>query len=218
MATEKKVMTTLQTKAKQSVQPSEQKKEKEVIKKKRIFFVSDMDEEAQFLHTMSLSGYHFIKKEGITYYFELGEVKNYFYHLGYYEHGVRDEDRYVSNFKDAGWDSIYHEKGEFDGILHYFRTEEEAGEEEPSIFSERQSRKDLYKRLLDTWRNLITMIIICMIAMCGFFYFLYSHPTIYQTTFYVILSCVSALLIVGLLIYLHIYCKVKKKLEEFKYL
>lgn len=207
-----------ETKVKQSVQPSEQKKEKEVIKKKRIFFVSDMDEEAQYLHTMSLSGYHFIKKEGITYYFELGEVKNYFYHLGYYEHGVRDEDRYVSNFKDAGWDSIYHEKGEFDGILHYFRTEEEAGEEEPSIYSERKSRKALYKRLLDSWRNLITMIIICMIAMVGFYYFLFTHPTIYQTTFYIILSIVSCLLIIGLIIYLRIYHKVKKKLEEFKYL
>ena len=218
MDKEKNELNTCESTSNQPEQPSKQETKPELLKKKKIFFVSDMDEEARFLHTMSLSGYHFTKKDGITYYFELGTVKNYYYHLGYYEHGVRDEDRYVSNFKDAGWDSVYHEKGEFDGILHYFRTEEEAGAAEPSIYSENRSRKDLYKRLLASWRNLITMIIICMIAMVGFFYFLLTHPTIYQTAFMITLGIVSCLLIFGLVLYLCIYQKVRKKLEEFKYL
>lgn len=189
----------------------------ETLVKYRIFFVSDMDEEARYLHEMSMSGYHFKEKKGIRYIFELGEVKNYYYHLGYYEHGLRDGDRYVENFKEAGWESIYHEKSEFDGMLHYFRTLEEPGAPEPEIYSDRKSRNALYKRLLSSWRNLITMIVILMVFMLGILFFLLTHPTIYQGIFMTIFTIVAVLLIGTFILYLTIYMKVKKKLLEFKY-
>ena len=190
---------------------------KEYSKKRKIFFVSDMDKEADYLHYMSMEGYHFVSRKGITYTFELGEVKNYYYHLGYYEHGLRDNDRYISNFKEAGWKNIYHEKGEFDGMLHYFRTEEAPGMPGPEIFSERKSRKELYKRLLAGWRNLITIIIIMILFMLGFVYFLFTHPTIYQTIFLTIFAIVFALLVSTMLLYMVVYRKVKHKLMSFKY-
>ena len=55
----------------------------ETIKRRKLFFVSDMDEEAEYLHEMSLQGYHFIKKKGMCYYFRQGEPINYYYCLLY---------------------------------------------------------------------------------------------------------------------------------------
>lgn len=215
---ENSTQTKVETAANKVETPSElSEKKPESIDKFHIFFVSDMDEEASFLHDMSLSGYHFKSKKGIRYTFELGEVKNYYYHLGYYEHGLRDGDRYLDNFKEAGWESIFHEKSEFDGMLHYFRTEEEPGAPEPEIYSDRKSRNALYKRLLSSWRNLITMIIIFMVFMVGILTFLLTHPTIYQGIFMTIFVIVAILLIGTLALYLYIYHKVKKKLLEFKY-
>ena len=34
----------------------------------------------------------------------LVKVKNYFYHLGYYEKDKREGSRYETNYKDAGWE------------------------------------------------------------------------------------------------------------------
>ena len=111
----------------------------EDVKKYKLFFVSDMDEEAEYLHSMSEKGLHFVRKNGIQYIFKKDTPKNYYYHLGYYEKDIRDPDQYVENYKEAGWDNIYHEKGEFNGVWNYFRTEMETGTK-PEIFSDRTSR------------------------------------------------------------------------------
>ena len=107
----------------------------ENVKKYKLFFVSDMDEEAEYLHSMSEKGLHFVRKNGIQYIFKKDTPKNYYYHLGYYEKDIRDPDQYVENYKEAGWDNIYHEKGEFNGVWNYFRTEMETGTK-PEIFSD----------------------------------------------------------------------------------
>ena len=72
----------------------------------------------------------------------------------------------VENYKEAGWDNIYHEKGEFNGVWNYFRTEMETGTK-PEIFSDRTSRIALYKRLLTSWRSLLTMLAICSAFIIG---------------------------------------------------
>ena len=109
----------------------------EDIKRFKLFFVSDMDDEASYLHDMSLQGYHFVTKKGMQYVFRQGEPKNFYYHLGYYEKDKKDGDRYVDNYLDAGWEKIFHEKAEFDGVWNYFRIEMEINEPEPNIFSDR---------------------------------------------------------------------------------
>lgn len=77
-----KMMEELKEEADGSVQTPPVKAEKpavtetsENVKKYKLFFVSDMDEEAEFLHKMSKDGLHFVSKNGIQYLFKKGEPK-----------------------------------------------------------------------------------------------------------------------------------------------
>lgn len=188
----------------------------ENIKKVKIFFVSDMDEEAAYLHEMSLQGYHFVNKESVYHIFTQGEPKNYYYHLGYYEKDKRDGDHYLDNYLDAGWENIFHEKAEFDGIWNYFRIEMPAGEPEPNIFSDRVSRMALYQRMLSSWRSLLAMIFICFLAMIFVCYFLATHPSKLTWIFMTMSVIVFIVIILTLLIYSRAYLKISRKLEELK--
>lgn len=186
------------------------------IKKYQLFFVSDMEEEATFLHQMSLKGMHFVKKAGIQYVFKTGEAKNYYYHLGYYEKDKRDGERYESNYADAGWEKIYHEKGEFDGVWNYFRTEVKETEPEPHIFSDRISRIALYDRLLSSWRTLLATMIICLICMGCFLFFLNSKTGKVDSIFLIICITISIIILLIFAVYSRVYLKINKKLAELK--
>lgn len=195
------------------IEPVEKKEE---VKKFKLFFVSDMDEEAAYLREMSLQGYHFVEKFGMIYTFEKGEPKNYAYHLGYYEQGMKDEERFVANYREAGWESIYHEKSEFDGMLHYFRTSLNEEEEPPFIYSDLQPRMMMYQRLLSSWRNLITMIVLFLLCMVWTIWFL-ARSGVNSPIVVMLIASVCILLTLTLALYLHIYLKVKRKLKQFKY-
>ena len=186
----------------------------EDIKRYKLFFVSDMDEEAVYLHEMSLQGYHFVTKKGMQYVFRQGEPKNYFYHLGYYEKDKRDGERYLDNYVEAGWENIFHEKAEFDGVWNYFRIEMPIGEPEPNIFSDRVSRLALYKRLLSSWRTLLAVDIICFFFTIFVYVFLTNHP-MNMTSVYQTLCAVLILVIVLIfIIYLRAYLKISRKQNE----
>jgi hypothetical protein len=187
----------------------------ENVKKYKLFFVSDMDEEAEYLHSMSEKGLHFVSKNGIQYIFKKDAPRNYYYHLGYYEKDIRDPDQYVENYKAAGWENIYHEKGEFDGVWNYFRTEIEDGTR-PEIFSDRMSRIALYKRLLTSWRSLLTMLAICSVFILGLLAFLWLGVNASSiTTIGIEVSGVILLLILAVFaLYLRLYRKIGRKLEE----
>ena len=176
------------------------------VKKYKLFFVSDMEEEAKYLHEMSLKGMHFVKKAGIQYVFQTGESKNYFYHLGYYE----------TNYKDAGWEKIYSEKGEFDGMWNYFRTEVKEDEIEPHIFSDRVSRVALYSRLLSSWRSLLAMMIACLVCMGVFLFFLNSKTGRVDSIFLIISITISIIILLIFAIYSRVYLKINRKLVELK--
>lgn len=186
------------------------------IKRYKLFFVSDMEEEAAYLHQMSLGGMHFVKKAGIQYVFRTGETKNYFYHLGYYEKDKRDGERYAANYADAGWENIYHEKGEFDGVWNYFRTEVDEESPEPHIFSDRISRIALYERLLSSWRTLLAMMVICLLLMGLFLFFLNSKIGRVDTIFLILSITISIVILLIFAIYSRIYLKINKKLAELK--
>lgn len=186
------------------------------IKKYKLFFVSDMEEEANYLHEMSLKGMHFVKKAGIQYVFQTGESKNYFYHLGYYEKDKREGSRYETNYKDAGWDKIYSEKGEFDGMWNYFRTEVKEDEVEPHIFSDRVSRVALYSRLLSSWRSLLAMMIACLLCMGVFLFFLNSKTGRVDSIFLIISITISIIILLIFAVYSRVYLKINRKLVELK--
>lgn len=185
-----------------------------LVKKYKLFFVSDMDDEAKYLHEMSMKGLHFETKKGMQYTFKKGDTKNYFYHLSYYEKDKRDSERYLQNYEDAGWENIFHEKGEFDGIWNYFRIEAESGESDPNIFSDRVSRVALYRRLLGSWRSLLAMIVICLLFMLFICYFLGTHPTHLTAVFMPLGVIVMVIIVLTFAVYLRAYLKISKKLVE----
>lgn len=186
----------------------------EEIKKFKLFFVSDMDDEAKYLHEMSVKGLHFLRKKGAYYIFEKEQARNYYYHLSYYEKDKRDSERYLSNYEEAGWTNIYHEKAEFDGIWNYFRIELEDGETDPDIFSDRVSRIALYKRLLNSWKSLLAIVLICFVFMLFISYFLYTHPSAMTLSFMVLSGIVMVVIVATFVIYLRAYLRINKKLEE----
>ena len=175
--------------------------------------MTDLDKEAVYLHEMSKKGLHFVKRNGIQYLFKKGEEKDYYYHLGYYEKDLRDEEQYVKNYADAGWELIYHEKGEFDGVWNYFRIETE---EEPHIFSDRVSRIALYKRLLESWRSLLTMFVICFLFVLGSYSFLLLrvNPSTVTTVSLWVAGIFLVLIAISFAVYLKLYKNIEKKLDE----
>lgn len=187
------------------------------VKKIKLFFVSDMDEEALYLHEMSLQGLHFTGKSGLYYVFKKEEPENYYYHLGYYENDKRDGKRYIDNYTEAGWDNIFHERGEFGGIWNYFRIKIQDDEVEPNIFSDRVSRIALYKRLLSSWRSLLAMILICAVFIGIVSGFLLSRPSWIQPYILTFCGLVVLTMIVIFAVYTRIYIKIRKKLIEFNY-
>lgn len=187
------------------------------IAKWKLFFVSDMDEEAEYLHSMSVQGFHFKEKQGMRYIFEKGTPMNYYYHLGYYENEKRDSDRYINNYFEAGWVDVFQEEGEFDGVWNYFRTEIPHGHEAPQIFSDKLSRLALYNRLMGNWRNLLIMIASCMLFLLFLFIFLLSGSSSYQHIYMIVWTSVFVVLLVTMLIYLRTYFKISNKMTELKY-
>lgn len=188
-----------------------------MVEKWKLFFVSDTEEEEAFLHEMSLQGLHFKKKQGIRYFFLKDEPVNYVYHLGYYEKDKRDGEGYLQNFADAGWEDIFVEKGELDGFWHCFRLQLAAEEKTPKIFSDRLSKTALYERLLKSWQSLLVMLIICLLFMSGLFIFLFTHTATAKGWILLLCTAVVVLLAAAIIIYLSIYRKVNKKLQEFRY-
>lgn len=186
------------------------------IKKFKLFFVSDMEEEAAYLHQMSTEGMHFVKKAGMQYVFRTGEAHNYYYHLGYYEKDKRDGDRYTFNYEEAGWEKIYSEKGEFSGMWNYFRTEVEDDALAPEIFSDRVSRVALYERLLSSWRSLLAMIVICLVCMAVFLFVLNTKVGRISSTVLILCILISIVFLMIFAIYGRIYLKINKKLADLK--
>ncbi len=185
----------------------------EEVKKYKLFFVTDLDKEADYLHEMSKKGFHFVKRNGIQYIFKKGEEKSYFYHLGYYEKNILNEEQYRQNYAEAGWELIYHEKGEFDGVWNYFRIEKA---EKPNIFSNRASRIALYKRLLESWKSLLTMFVICFLFVLGFYLFLLLkvNPSAITTVSVWVAGFFLVLIAISFALYLKLYSNIKKKLDE----
>lgn len=199
-----------------SMKKRKQTKNETEIAKWKLFFVSDMDEEAEYLHSMSVQGYHFKEKQGIRYVFEKGSCKNYYYHLGYYEVDKRDSKRYIHNYLEAGWDDIFQEEGEFDGVWNYFRTEIPHGSEAPQIFGDKISRMALYNRLMGNWRNLLIMIGSCMLFLLFLFVFILSGSSGYQHIYMTVWISVFVILLMTMLVYIRTYFKISNKMTELK--
>lgn len=110
---------------------------------KQTFFISEFNEEAAWLSFMHRQGWRFISTNGKKYEFEQCEPEDWIYQLDFKENGVADED-YIQMFNDYGWEYAFQY-----GKWFYFRKKKTAEEEDLSIFSDRESKIALCKRVIN---------------------------------------------------------------------
>ena len=112
------------------------------IKKFHWFWAWDDEKEEAWLREMSQQGWHLKSYQfPSNYKFEKGNPVDYVYRLDYFV-DRKDIESYLQLFQDAGWDHM----GEMGG-WQYFRKETINGEA-PEIYSDNESKKKKYQRLL----------------------------------------------------------------------
>lgn len=112
------------------------------INKFHWFWAWDDEKEEAWLREMSLQGWHLQSYQfPSNYTFEQGDPVDYVYRLDYFI-DRKDTSNYLQLFQDAGWDHL----GEMGG-WQYFRKETH-DEEVPEIYSDNESKKKKYQRIL----------------------------------------------------------------------
>ena len=117
---------------------------------KRSFGIAEFAEEEKWLEEQHKSGWRIIKTNGNKYQFERCDVDEWIYQLDFKENGVAEEE-YIQMFMDCGWEYVLkYEK------WCYFRRKKEAGVD-LSIFSDRFSKIDMYTKILQSRRLIVTV-------------------------------------------------------------
>lgn len=126
-----------------------------MIKKFRLFLPSDVEKEEQWLTEMSAQGYHFFKLRLGTYYFEEDSNHSYVYQIDFNNY----DEEYAQLYKDAGWEQVE----SFLNSFHYFRSEaNQTGVQK--IYSDKESTKDTYLRIMKFYLIFFIFLIIAMIS------------------------------------------------------
>ena len=114
------------------------------VRKARLFFAWQDDEEEIWLNEMAAKGMHL---QRVTfpcfYYFEEGEPSAYVYRLDFKTSPKTDMDDYLQIFADAGWEHV----GQFFNGWQYFRKAVVPGET-AEIYSDAESKITKYNRLM----------------------------------------------------------------------
>lgn len=178
---------------------------KKVIK---LFTVDDFEKEEEYLREMSLKGWHVLSvtRPGV-YTFVKGEQKEYFYKLDY-KSNQEDFETYKQLFIDAGWEYVIEFNGLYKGKWHYFRKEFIDGEI-PDIFSDNESKIELYKRVKNTWAFLGVFLFFYGVIFVQCF-FANSSISIFAESIIIILY----FSVVGL--YLKMFLKLTRKIRNIK--
>ncbi len=125
---------------------------------KQSFFISEFNEEAAWLSFMHRQGWKFISTDGRKYEFEQCEPEDWIYQLDFKENGIADGD-YIQMFSDYGWDYTFRY-----GKWFYFRKMKTSAEEDLSIFSDKESKIELCKRVINADALRIVPIIILILG------------------------------------------------------
>ena len=110
---------------------------------KKIFFVWNSKEERDFLEQKAKEGYRLVDVKFGKYIFQEEDPKNIIYQFDFKGLGKIPEDEYISFYIDTGWILACKYGG-----WYYFYKEIKEGESIPSIYSDNNSKKSKYKRLL----------------------------------------------------------------------
>lgn len=114
----------------------------EKIEKQR-FYISEFDQEAEWLALMHSNGWRFISTDGRSYKFESCKSDQWCYQLDYKENGTPDED-YIQMYVDYGWEYVFQYRNWF-----YFRKERvDEIEGDMSIFSDKESKIEFCRRVI----------------------------------------------------------------------
>lgn len=106
------------------------------------FFISEFEEEEKWLECMQKQGWKFVKTDNKYYEFEKCPEEDCVYRLDFKADGL-PEAEYLQLFEDCGWEFVQHWKHWF-----YFRKKRTGEKEDYSIFSDRESKIELCKRVL----------------------------------------------------------------------
>lgn len=120
--------------------------EKKVIK---FITVDNFEKEETYLEQMSKKGWHFVKYEGLRYFFESGDPINIIYQIDYHSSTDGDKEDYLQLFKDSGWIPVF-AYPIFDGEWCYFK-KETASNNSPKIYTDNESKIELFSKIRKTW-------------------------------------------------------------------
>lgn len=113
---------------------------KSIIKR---FSVADFEEEQEFLSRQHSLGWKLKSIKHGLYTFEKCPAEKYVYQLDY-NPTDKDEDEYIQLFIDYGWEFI-----QKNNSRHYFRKPESDTENENSIFSDRESKAEMCRKIVN---------------------------------------------------------------------
>ena len=151
----------------EAVQNIKEKETEQGLRTYKLFYISDYEKEAEYLRSMSLRGYHFVKNDGFSFDFVKGEPRNYFYLLDFYP--SEPDEVQKARWEAAGWEDIFHTEVNARGSWHFFRYELKEGdmlEYEENV----ESRLALFEHLTRNWQGILSIAALCtvfsVIAIC----------------------------------------------------
>ena len=153
-------MSSARNKVGEKVQNIKEKETEQGLRTYKLFYISDYEKEAEYLRSMSLRGYHFVKNDGFSFDFVKGEPRNYFYLLDFYP--VEPDEAEKRRWEAAGWEDIFHTEVNARGSWHFFRYEMKEGDmleyEENAA-----SRLELFEHLTRNWQGILSIAALCTV-------------------------------------------------------
>ncbi|MFV0395599.1 MAG: DUF2812 domain-containing protein [Coprobacillaceae bacterium] len=126
----------------------------EIKHKYRFFALPDFIEEQEFLMEQHSQGWKFVNYNGFNKYtFEKCNPENYTYQLDYKEDDTDDES-YIQLFNDYGWEYLMKYNR-----FYYFRKENTNSDIDISIFSNKESKLQMIKAILNKQNKLFISIL-----------------------------------------------------------
>ncbi|MBK1811766.1 DUF2812 domain-containing protein [Clostridium sp. YIM B02505] len=127
------------------------------IKKFKIFFVWQHEEEEKWLREMSLRGYELVDARLFIFTFRVCEPKDVVYKLDYRRLSRYEEDNYLTIFAESDWEYVT-------GCMNWFYFKNENyNEDNMEIFNDEESKAEMVSRV-QKLIGLITVSELCMLA------------------------------------------------------
>lgn len=179
------------------------------------FYISEFEQEENWLEWMQKQGWKFVKTDNKYYEFEKCPEEDWVYRLDFKADGV-PEAEYLQLFEDCGWEFVQHWKQWF-----YFRKRRTGEDEDFSIFSDRESKIELCERILKgrLLRRVVLPAFLVTGAYCcaGFFLDAVSESPAVRSVFSTLCMVLFGLGLTGICTHgIGEYKKLKKKISALR--